>query len=234
MRLPTLADVSRRALLASALVTLSPARLEAFENRLPPDELELKYKQPRTPGPKPTDIGPQPSGGLKPCTDGKPHCFSSSPETFADSDLYGADSGMAVEWLVSPFKYDKPLADAASDVKAAIAAYPPGQRGVDGGGFKVMDEKLDGKRAYLYVQFESRRKGFIDDMELLLADGVCNVRTSSRVGYLDLGVNAKRFNWFADALGKVKGWQTAPLLTKGHEEYFSLNRVSDADMKMKL
>ena len=188
---------------------------------------ELKYKQPRTAGPKPTDLGPVGSG-LRPCIDGKPHCFSSSKETFADSDLYDADG--ASEWLVAPFTFDKPLAEATADVKAAIASYPPGQRGVDGGGFRLTDERNDGKVSYVYVQFESRRKGFIDDMEFALSSGVCNVRTSSRLGYLDAGVNAKRWNWFASTLGKQSGWKTAPLLSKGHEEYFSLNRVSDKDM----
>ena len=37
-------------------------------------------------------------------------------------------------------------------------------------------------------------EGYVDDVEFALADGVANMRTSSRLGYLDLGVNAKRFN----------------------------------------
>eukprot|EP00965_Chrysotila_dentata_P051183 1696311-Pleurochrysis_carterae.AAC.5 len=44
----------------------------------------------------------------------------------------------------------------------------------------------------MYVQYESLRRGYIDDVEFALAKGIVNVRTSSRVGYLDLGVNAKR------------------------------------------
>ena len=40
-----------------------------------------------------------------------------------------------------------------------------GQRGIDGGGFKLVAEQADSKSAYLYVQFESQRKGYIDDME---------------------------------------------------------------------
>ena len=112
-----------------------------------------------------------------------------------------------------------------------ISSYPPGQRGVDGGGWKIVSEEMSADNAYTYVQFESRRKGYVDDVEFALAKGVCNVRTSSRLGYLDLGVNAKRWNYFADALGSVSGWKTTPLLSRGHEEYFSLNRVTDGDMK---
>ncbi|KAL3892521.1 MAG: hypothetical protein SGPRY_015053, partial [Prymnesium sp.] len=169
---------------------LAPLPASAFDNRLPKDELELKYKTPRTPGPKPTDLGPRASG-LKPCLDGKPHCFSSSAETFDDNDLYNADYGTTADWLVTPFKYSKPLAAASEDVSAAIAAYPPGQGGIDGGGFKVIEERVLKDSAYIYVQFESQRRGYIDDMEFYLKDGVANVRTSSRLGYLDMGVNAK-------------------------------------------
>ena len=204
MRSAIAADgISRRAaihalgpLLLSPL--LKPLSAVAFENRLPPDEVELKYKTPRTAGPAPTGIGPQKQGGLKSCVDGKPHCFSTTAEVFEDSDLSNADYGTAgAEWLVTPFRYDKPLAEAFADVKASVAAYPPGQRGIDGGGFKVMQESVSGDSAYMYVQFESRRRGYIDDFEILLAQGKADVRTSSRLGYLDMGVNAKRFNWFA-------------------------------------
>ena len=110
-----------------------------------------------------------------------------------------------------------------------VAAYPPGQRGIDGGGFKVIAESADRDTAYIYVQFESRRRGYIDDFEMALRGGVGQVRTSSRLGYLDYGVNAKRVNYFAEALQK-RGWTTSPLLSAGHEEYFSLNGVADKDM----
>ena len=56
------------------------------------------------------------------------------------------------------------------------------------------------------------------------------MRTSSRLGYLDLGVNAKRYQWFAERLGKETGWKTTPLTKKGHEQYFSLNQLSESDL----
>ena len=223
--------LARRAVLAAvAPLLLTPLSSSAFENRLPLTEAELKYKTPRTPGPKPSDLGMRGKDGfsLKACTDGKPHCFSSSAETFEDGDLYGQSESLAEEWLVEPFKFDKGLAEASADVKAAIAAYPPGQRGIDGGGFKLVTEQVSENSAYYYVQFEAKKKGYIDDMEFALgANGVCNVRTSSRLGYLDLGVNAKRLVWFSDALGKTKGWKTTRLGSKGHDEYFAVNSLSD-------
>jgi len=230
---PPTPATSRRAVLRTAAALPAfwlPASSLAFENRLPPDELELKYKNPRTPGPKPTDIGPRADGGLKSCTDGKPHCFSSTPETFEDNDLFNADYGTTEGWLVQPFKYDKSLAEAMTELKTIVASYPPGQGGIDGGGFKVAGEKAEGDTAYLYVLFESRRKGYVDDMEFSLAKGVCNVRTSSRLGYLDYGVNAKRYNWFANTLAVTPGWAAKPILSKGHEEYFALNGVTDKDV----
>ena len=219
---------SRRAAVSAALLAscASPPAF-AFENRLPPDELELKYKQPRTAGPQPTDLGVRAGGALKPCTDGKPHCFSSSPESF---DGYEDAADEAAGWLVQPFRFDMPLADAVADVKEAIVSYPPGQRGIDGGGFRVVKESTSAQAAYIYVQYESRRKGFVDDMEFALANGVVNVRTSSRLGYLDMGVNAKRFTWFAERLGAQRGWKTVPLRAKGHEEYFALNGITDKDI----
>ena len=176
-----------RAAAALTTVGLTTRRAAAFDNRLPKDELELKYKTPRTPGPKPTDLGPRAGGGLKSCTDGKPHCFSSTPEVFDDNDLYQADYGTTEGWFVQPFRYDKPLADALAELKDVLASYPPGQGGIDGGGFKLAAETTGSDAAYLYVLFESRRKGYVDDVEFSLAKGVCNVRTSSRLGYLDYG-----------------------------------------------
>lgn len=47
---------------------------------------------------------------------------------------------------------------------------------------------------YLQVECKSRLFGFIDDLELRLdpATGVVGIRSASRVGYSDLGVNRRR------------------------------------------
>lgn len=48
---------------------------------------------------------------------------------------------------------------------------------------------------------------------------IFQVRSSSRLGFLDLGVNAKRLNWISKAL-RAKGW-TAPAITRDtHSDYF--------------
>jgi hypothetical protein len=45
-----------------------------------------------------------------------------------------------------------------------------------------------------------------------------------------MGVNAKRFNWFAARLGSTAGWTTALIRLKGHEQYFSLNGVTEGQV----
>ena len=55
-------------------------------------------------------------------------------------------------------------------------------------GATVIEEKSD----YLYAEFRSRLLGFVDDFELQLKDGVVHVRSASRLGRRDFGVNRKR------------------------------------------
>lgn len=69
------------------------------------------------------------------------------------------------------------------------------------------------------LQFPSWQ-GFIDDVEFAVgATGEVQVRSSSRVGYLDFQVNAKRLNWIAARL-RSKGWIAAEITKKTHPDYF--------------
>ena len=47
---------------------------------------------------------------------------------------------------------------------------------------------------YLYAEFKSARMGFVDDVEFYIdaENKVIHVRSASRIGYSDLGVNRKR------------------------------------------
>ena len=52
------------------------------------------------------------------------------------------------------------------------------------------------------------------------------VRSSSRVGYLDFGVNAKRLNYLAKAL-REKGWNAEGVdLLKTHVDYATQNGLA--------
>jgi uncharacterized protein (DUF1499 family) len=104
-------------------------------------------------------------GRLKPCPD--------SPNCVCSEDRGGRSSIEPLAFVGSP-------ADAWSRAKQALQ---------DMGG-KIQEEK-DG---YLWATFTSRIFRFVDDLEVRMdaANQVIHVRSASRVGYSDLGVNRKR------------------------------------------
>jgi Protein of unknown function (DUF1499) len=108
-----------------------------------------------------------------------------------------------------------------------LQAYPPGQSDVDGGGFDI--KKNDPVKGYIYVQYESLKNGYIDDVEFAVVDGYgprqVQMRSSSRLGYLDFGVNSKRVNWIAKAL-REKGWEAEGVDYAKHESYAYENQMS--------
>ena len=162
----------------------------AFDNAIP--EYEQYKDKPKRAGTAPKDLGlakrtinensidadPKTFEGLRGC-DGKPHCFSTTgDELLEDRIQYGIDN------LIAPWK--PPANDAApfQTLAKAVKAYVPGQGFVDGGGFQVVKET----DSYIYLQFEALKKGYIDDVEFAVADSRdVFVRSSSRVGYTDLG-----------------------------------------------
>ena len=106
------------------------------------------------------------NGRLKPCP-GTPNCVCSEP---------GTPGSQRVDPL--PFHGD---ADTAwKRVKGAIEAM----------GGRIVEERP----GYLHAIFTSRFFRFVDDIELRLEEdeGVVQVRSASRVGHSDFGVNRKR------------------------------------------
>ena len=91
------------------------------------------------------------NGQGSPCIDGKPHCFSTTPERYADDELFLADYGETSDWLVEAPRYTKPFREALADMREAISSYPPGQSGVDGGGFKLVTEQQVGPYVCMYA-----------------------------------------------------------------------------------
>jgi len=106
---------------------------------------------------------------------------------------------------------------AISTLKEVIESYPQaGQADVDGGGWAYAVEELSsGGSARLefkssgkgnFAKFFNGGKPFVDDLNLEVENsGTVQVRSQSRVGDSDFGVNAKRVNFLAAAL-KEKGW----------------------------
>lgn len=108
---------------------------------------------------------------------------------------------------------------AATSLEKIIKSYPQeGQSKVDLGGWTVVEDSFGpGKTASLeyksglgnFAKFFNGGKPFVDDLKLEIgSDGIVNVRSSSRVGDSDLGVNQKRLNFFVAKL-REEGW-TAP------------------------
>ena len=107
---------------------------------------------------------------------------------------------------------------------SALRPLRPGNENIDGGGFKII--QADPVKRYYYVQYESLRRGFIDDLEIAVNDdSTVQIRTSSRIGYLDFQVNAKRLNYIAKLLASsdVKGFEYNPITAKTHPDYFEAN-----------
>ncbi|NNL66655.1 MAG: DUF1499 domain-containing protein [Myxococcales bacterium] len=91
---------------------------------------------------------------------------------------------------VAPFEFAGDAAEALSRLAALVAAEPSAtiveQRGI-----------------YLHAEYRSRWFGFVDDLELLVDEeaGVIHVRSASRTGWSDLGVNRRRVERLREAFG---------------------------------
>lgn len=107
-----------------------------------------------------------PKGHLTPCPS-SPNCVSS-------------DAGDTAHY-VDPLRLVVPEERAWPAVRTAVLAL----RGVH-----IVSETA----VYLHAECRSALFGFIDDLELLLRqdDSVIAVRSASRLGYSDLGVNRRR------------------------------------------
>jgi uncharacterized protein (DUF1499 family) len=81
---------------------------------------------------------------------------------------------------VEPLTFKGPPEKAWNDLKETV---------------REMGGKIEGEHdGYLWATFTSRIFRFVDDVELRMVstDGIIHVRSGSRVGYSDLGVNRRR------------------------------------------
>ncbi|HKJ64929.1 MAG TPA: DUF1499 domain-containing protein [Desulfopila sp.] len=82
---------------------------------------------------------------------------------------------------VAPLDYDGSRSEAVDDLLAVLSM-------MEGASVRQQQEE------YLWVEFTSKVFGFVDDVEFSLPSGesVIHVRSASRLGYYDFGVNAGR------------------------------------------
>ena len=118
-------------------------------------------------GKRPSNLGAA-DGKLNPCPS-SPNCVSSQ----APSD--------DKEHFIEPLKYSSSLKEAKDQLGKAINSMKRA---------KIITEKEN----YLYAEFTSALFRFVDDVEFYFdeANKTIHVRSASRLGYGDLGVNRKR------------------------------------------
>ncbi len=119
-------------------------------------------------GKQPTNLGVK-AGKLTACPN-TPNCVCSQAAS-ADAEHY-----------IAPIAYKLPPADAMAKLKSVIESMDR---------TKIISETGD----YLYAEFTSALMGYVDDVEFYLdstTPGQFQVRSASRLGQSDLGVNRKR------------------------------------------
>ncbi|CAE8591377.1 unnamed protein product [Polarella glacialis] len=219
----------RRALVALAVASAPREPAAAFENR------EAGVEQRRKRQLFAEDEGKEvrmvmPGGGsgtnkrqLPECPMGRAsaNCFSSTALRLSGAKIN--------PWV---FHGKASAEEAMRELREVVDAYLPGQSGIDGGGFKVAQQDSD----YLMVNYESRRFGYIDDVEFFFkpqergaqstepgVSGRVLVRSASRLGEADFGVNAVRLNRLAADLRAKGGWEAPAITQETHPKYWEAN-----------
>lgn len=128
-------------------------------------------------GKRPNNLGVR-DGKLAPCPS-TPNCVCSQSE----------DAGHKIE----PLTYKSTPEVAFTQLKQAIASQPR---------TKIITESPN----YLYAEFTSAIMKFVDDVEFYLDEDakVIHVRSASRLGQSDLGVNRKRIETIRAKLQEVE------------------------------
>ena len=128
-------------------------------------------------GKRPNNLGVR-DGKLAPCPS-TPNCVCSQSE----------DAGHKIE----PLTYKSTPEVAFTQLKQAIASQPR---------TKIITESPN----YLYEEFTSAIMKFVDDVEFYLDEDakVIHVRSASRLGQSDLGVNRKRIETIRAKLQEVE------------------------------
>jgi len=116
-------------------------------------------------GTAPSNLGVQ-AGKLAPCPE-SPNCVNSEAKDAAH--------------LIAPIAYEGDANAAMARLVQVIARQP---------GAKLVTQRGD----YLYATFQTPLIGFVDDVEFLAdpVQHVFDVRSASRLGHSDFGVNRKR------------------------------------------
>lgn len=127
-------------------------------------------------GNRPNNLGVN-NGKLAPCPN-SPNCVSSQSSDVGHS--------------IAPLTYNSTPEEAIAKLKSVIESLPR---------TKIITQSND----YLYAEFKSALMGFVDDVEFYVDPkaNVIQVRSASRLGQSDLGVNRKRIETIRAKLAEV-------------------------------
>jgi uncharacterized protein (DUF1499 family) len=128
-------------------------------------------------GSRPDYLGVE-NGKLSPCPD-SPNCVSSQSDD--------AEHG------IKALSYKGTPEQAIAELKQIVSNMS---------GTKIISDRPD----YLYVEFTSSLMGFVDDVEFYVnpEQNVVEVRSASRLGKSDMGVNRKRVEAIRSELDKIE------------------------------
>jgi len=126
---------------------------------------------------RPTNIGVQ-AGKLAACPS-SPNCVSSQ--------------SLDAEHKIEPLTYNSTTVEAMAQLKKVIESEER---------TKILSETPN----YLYAEFSSKLMGFVDDVEFYLDEAAkfIHVRSASRLGQSDLGVNRKRIETIRAKFNELK------------------------------
>jgi len=129
-------------------------------------------------GQRPSTLGVK-DGKLAPCPK-SPNCVVSHGQEDA-------------EHAIAPLQYSSDRSTAMAKLADVIKAMPRAE---------ILQQTED----YLYAEFTSQWMGFVDDVEFYLPDspGVIHVRSASRLGESDLGVNRQRIEAIRNQLNSLE------------------------------
>ena len=125
------------------------------------------------PGKRPTNLGVQ-GGKLASCPS-SPNCVSSQA-----SDNHA----------IAPLRFSGDAEAALRKLKAVVEGMP-------------RTRIIESKPGYLYAEFSTALMGFVDDVEFYCDGAAIQVRSASRLGYSDLGVNRKRVDAIREAFERA-------------------------------
>jgi len=121
-------------------------------------------------GQMPRDLGMLNGSELRPCPE-KPNCV----QTYDSIDI-------------THFKLPLNVKQDEKQTTLAITS------AITETGGKIISETLLAPSGYyLHAEYESDWLKFVDDVEILIKNGLIHIRSASRLGYSDLGANAARF-----------------------------------------